>query len=835
MYYFTSVLLTTQILTIVFKVLIFYPLIIYKMNIIIPLGGIGKRFVDIGYTDPKPFINIMGKKMLNYVIDSLNLVKESDRIYIIYSPVLDEDTLRKTLDDVSDITYFVKLNKMTSGASETLYIGLKNILNNKTINDRKTIILDCDTFYSCDILGLYRDCENSCITSFISHDCEPIYSYICFDSDQKIFQIKEKTKISNYANTGCYFFKDVSTLFKYSQIVVDNSITMNGECYISCIYDLMIKDNISVYAKVILESDFKVLGTPKHVKKFVENTYAYLFDLDGTLVLTDDIYYEVWKEILEKYNIYLTQEIYTSFIRGNSDTYVQEMLIPKAENKHVISFVKDELFIKHIQKIKVIEGALTFIKKIKSNMQKIAIVTNCNRKSADAILNYIGLRNVIDLLIIGGECEKTKPYPDPYIRALDHFKLPSNKSFIFEDSKTGILSGLGSNPKLLIGMETFYSAIELKSYGCHISFKNYLCMDDVDLYKYQNNDVQKILSALHIFAKRRFGTNNISIDNVKMKGGYISNVYKVKIGNNCFVFKTENKTQDIAKNNLLQMASNLKLYKREYYFYESISPYVNINVPKFYGIVRDTNHEEVGILLEDLSERENVVGLDVNILSIDVSLKIIDQCARLHSDFWNKNLCDKFESLKKNTDSQFNPSWCDFVNLHWDKFKSRWKNVLSVSDIIMGEKIISEYSDIQKKLSDKNLTLCHGDVKAGNLFFSKNYDITFIDWQYVVNGKGVQDIVFFMIESFTIDKMKQWFIILKNYYYEKLLEYGIKNYSKCEYEEDFHNAAFYYPFFVCIWFGTLDTDELIDKNFPFFFTQKLFNFYEIMKIHEQNF
>jgi NDP-sugar pyrophosphorylase family protein len=31
------------------------------MNIIIPLGGIGKRFAEEGYTRPKPLINVLGK------------------------------------------------------------------------------------------------------------------------------------------------------------------------------------------------------------------------------------------------------------------------------------------------------------------------------------------------------------------------------------------------------------------------------------------------------------------------------------------------------------------------------------------------------------------------------------------------------------------------------------------------------------------------------------------------------------------------------------------------------------------------------------------------------
>ena len=93
-------------------------------------------------------------------------------------------------------------------------------------------------------------------------------------------------------------------------------------------------------------------------------------------------------------------------------------------------------------------------------------------------------------------------------------------------------------------------------------------------------------------------------------------------------------------------------------------------------------------------------------------------------------------------------------------------------------------------------------------------------------GKGVQDLVFFMIESFDTQKMRSYKNLFKEYYYESILKNGI-NYLEEDFEEDFINASYYFPFFVAIWFGTLNEDELIDKNFPNEFIKKLFNFYTI--------
>ena len=43
------------------------------MVIIIPLGGIGKRFSELGYSDPKPLIKALGKEIIFWLIDCLKI------------------------------------------------------------------------------------------------------------------------------------------------------------------------------------------------------------------------------------------------------------------------------------------------------------------------------------------------------------------------------------------------------------------------------------------------------------------------------------------------------------------------------------------------------------------------------------------------------------------------------------------------------------------------------------------------------------------------------------------------------------------------------------------
>jgi hypothetical protein len=362
----------------------------------------------------------------------------------------------------------------------------------------------------------------------------------------------------------------------------------------------------------------------------------------------------------------------------------------------------------------------------------------------------------------------------------------------------------------------------------NITFKNYLNIDINKLLLYNNMNIENI---------KKYITNSleqieilgIDVTDHKIKGGFICDVIGVKIHTNentldC-VLKMENKNETF----LSKMANELGLYEREYYFYDNLSKYVPVKMPIFYNLIKDHEFNNIGILMNNLTNLDYKLNLNLNNEKIDVSLKIIDRLTELHSKFWNKDLQKNFKELRKHNDELFNPKWSNFIKERWPKFKTKWSNILSEEQITKAENLVNNFETIQHRLSDTNLTLCHGDVKSANIFYkpveNNSYEPYFIDWQYINQGKGVQDLVFFMIESFEINTINRYKNIFKEYYYIKLIENGVIDYTMENYNKDFNDAICYFPFFVAIWFGTVDEDELIDKNFPLEYIKKLFDFY----------
>ena len=294
------------------------------MNIIIPLAGKGERFKKEGYKEPKPLIKIFNKYMIEYIIDNLT-IDDEDNVFIIYNEYLDQYNFSNIISEKYSYINCIKIGN-TKGAAETLYIGIQNIFK-KYNYAKKTLVVDCDTFYTADIKNIFKNKNENVVFFVKNHDINPIFSYIEVDSNNKIIKIQEKIKISDNANTGAYAFNDIENLYLKCYYVLKNNITFNGEPYTSCVLDVMINNNENICGIELNTAEVFNLGTPKQLNDYIKNTYAFLFDLDGTIILTDEIYYKVWEEILKKYNIKITEEIFKKYIQGNNDNYVKNVLL----------------------------------------------------------------------------------------------------------------------------------------------------------------------------------------------------------------------------------------------------------------------------------------------------------------------------------------------------------------------------------------------------------------------------------------------------------------------------------------------------------------------------
>jgi thiamine kinase-like enzyme len=163
------------------------------------------------------------------------------------------------------------------------------------------------------------------------------------------------------------------------------------------------------------------------------------------------------------------------------------------------------------------------------------------------------------------------------------------------------------------------------------------------------------------------------------------------------------------------------------------------------------------------------------------------------------------------------------IENRFDKFLNKNKIFISQKNIKNLININNNFSKILNLLSTFPLSFCHGDVKSPNIFYKNNNIPYFLDWQYIHLNKGVSDLVFLLVESIDFDINNV--LIAEKYYYKLLIQNGIE-YNYNTYLMEFKSALCMFPFFVCVWFNSEDSEKLLDKVFPMRFMKNLLLYYD---------
>ncbi|XP_063901755.1 uncharacterized protein LOC135121369 isoform X2 [Zophobas morio] len=220
----------------------------------------------------------------------------------------------------------------------------------------------------------------------------------------------------------------------------------------------------------------------KTLKAFsVRALRAIFFDLDGTLVNTDVLHYEIFSSLLKKkYDKKLTVEDYKKDISGKHNKDIVSFILPDVDKEEAKSFIelKESLFRNKLDKLQPLPGLKLFLEAARNKNIAMACVTNAPRKNAETLLQILTVADYFDLLVIGDELKFAKPHPLPYLSALSHFQLEAEEALVFEDSPSGIKAAIAAQITT-IGVATSLDEALMKL-GVSFAIKDYT---DFRLYK----------------------------------------------------------------------------------------------------------------------------------------------------------------------------------------------------------------------------------------------------------------------------------------------------------------------------------------------------------------
>uniref|UniRef100_A0A6V1QDF9 Riboflavin kinase n=1 Tax=Heterosigma akashiwo TaxID=2829 RepID=A0A6V1QDF9_HETAK len=222
-----------------------------------------------------------------------------------------------------------------------------------------------------------------------------------------------------------------------------------------------------------------------------------LFDLDGTLSDSDGIHLKVFQDFLAPHGFKVDEEFFMKNIHGGQNVDIFGRLFPQMtiEEINVMSEEKEELFRSIVRAggaLRPVPGAVEFLQWLEGQGIRRAFVTNAPRANAECMLEALDIARYGEALVIGDECARGKPHPDPYLEGARRVGAPMARCAVFEDSPSGARSGLAAGACALIGVCTTLTPTKMKEeIGASFTISNY--SDDNGLREYILNLRQQIM------------------------------------------------------------------------------------------------------------------------------------------------------------------------------------------------------------------------------------------------------------------------------------------------------------------------------------------------------
>lgn len=231
------------------------------MIILIPIAGEAKSFREAGFVFPKPLVEILGKPMIQWVIDNFRAL---DAQFVVVCN--DEDIRLYNLDtmlkEVATGCHVLVQERPGQGAACSALLAIEYI--NK---DDELILAGGDQYLDIDVPSVIEQFRASpadaAVITFPS--VHPQYSYVRVDENGWVIEAAEKKPISKHATVGVYWYRRGADFVEAAMRMIEKKDMFNDQYYLCPAFNQLILANKRVLNRTIRVEEFVPFGTPERV------------------------------------------------------------------------------------------------------------------------------------------------------------------------------------------------------------------------------------------------------------------------------------------------------------------------------------------------------------------------------------------------------------------------------------------------------------------------------------------------------------------------------------------------------------------------------------------
>lgn len=225
------------------------------------MAGLGSRFSQAGYTEPKPLIPVNGVPMFVHSERCIGL-DFTKRIFITRK----EQNLRESILEYYPDAVVVELDHDTQGTACTLLEAREHYTAGEAI-----FIANCDQHVEWNTWLVKQTISqhevDGLIAVFPEPGRDPKWSYAQIDSEFRVYRVAEKDPISDWATVGFYYWRDSKDFVTSAEKMIAADDRVNGEFYTCPTYNYA----TGKYIRAVEVQKMNGIGTPEDLDKWLSS------------------------------------------------------------------------------------------------------------------------------------------------------------------------------------------------------------------------------------------------------------------------------------------------------------------------------------------------------------------------------------------------------------------------------------------------------------------------------------------------------------------------------------------------------------------------------------
>jgi HAD superfamily hydrolase (TIGR01509 family) len=175
---------------------------------------------------------------------------------------------------------------------------------------------------------------------------------------------------------------------------------------------------------------------------------AVVFDLDGLMFNTEELYQEVGSTVLARRGFDFPAGLLNEMMGRQSDKALQIMIDWHKLTDTVEILAAESMQVMHellVTRLTPMPGLLDLLVALETANIPKAIATSSSRAFLDRVLEQSRLAGRFAFTIAGSEIEHGKPDPDIYLLAAEKYRTPPQEMMVLEDSQIGCQAAVAAD------------------------------------------------------------------------------------------------------------------------------------------------------------------------------------------------------------------------------------------------------------------------------------------------------------------------------------------------------------------------------------------------------